>query len=135
MGYTSKAAAITPPVQGQNVWALPANDWSTSDYLEVPEAWRNCILRFEAQGDEDWYFAFGGDTLTAVSATAESTVSSNAITAIGSAPWHLEQNTFVDVDMSLVDERYKKRLALLSETGTATNLLRISRTSGYVKGS
>lgn len=133
MGYETKAAAVTPPVVGKNVWALPADDWSSSDYLTVPDDWKNAILRFEAQGDEDWYIGFGDITLASVSATAESTVSGNAVTAIGSAPYHLEANTSVDFDLSLVDPRLVARLGLLAETGTATNLLRITRTSGYVR--
>ena len=133
MGLTSKAAAVTPPVVGQNVWALPANDWSTTNYLTVPDAWKDAIVRFHAVGDEDWYIGFGDITLAGVTLLNESTVSSNAVTAIGSCCYQIEKNTYVDFDLTLLDAKHKIRLGLLSETGPATNFLRITRTSGQVR--
>lgn len=133
MPYDTKAAAVTPPVAGKNVWAVPADDFSTSSYIEVPDEWKNAIIRLEAQGDEDWYFLFADSTLATIAATTESTVVANAFTAVGNVPYHLESNTYVDVDLSLVDDALLDRIVLLAETGTATNLLRISRNSGYVR--
>lgn len=132
MGYETKAAAVTPPVQGLNVWAFDAFDFSTADYVEVPESWKGAILRFHADG-EDFAFSFGDDTLTTIDETAKSTVASNVITSLNDAAFVIDDGDFVDCDMSLVEEKFKARLVIKGITGTATNLLRVTRMSGYAR--
>ena len=132
MSNTSKASAVTPPVVGENIWGLAATDLSPTTYIAVPAGWKDCILRFEAHG-EDFYFVFGDATLTTVSATAVSTIASNAISAQGSVGYHIEADTYVDVDTSLVDLKFLARIALLAAASTAGAVLRITRMSGYVR--
>jgi len=133
MGYVSKAAAVTPPVVGANTWRLDAADVTPTTFVTVPDAWKDSIMRFEAEG-EDMYFALGDASLAGVVPANKSTIAANVITVQGDVCWHLEQNTFVDIDLSLVDETLKARLAVLGASGVANNGLRITRTSGYVRG-
>ena len=134
MGYVSKAAAVTPPVEGENTWRLDAADVSPTTWVAVPDSWKGAIMRFSAEG-EDIYFAFGDVTFTGVVPSAKSTIAANAISAQGSVCWHLEANTSVDIDLSLVDATFVERLGVLASTGTLNNGLRITRTSGYVRSS
>lgn len=127
----TRAAEVTPPVSGQNIWGLDADDVTPAVWFAVPDAWKNSYLTFEADG-EDFYIVFGDENLSTVSATAKSTYGSNAITAIGSVAFKVKDGTTKDLDMKLVDPRFKQRCAVVGASGTAANLLRILRSSGPV---
>lgn len=132
MSNTAKAAAVTPPVAGQNAWGLDADDVNPATYIAVPDGWLTGILRFHADGEE-FLFTFGDGALTTVVAANASTIASNAISAQGSVAFKLESDQYVDVDMGLIDLKYKARFAVLGMTGSAGNILRVTRMSGYVR--
>lgn len=123
---------ITAPVAGKNTWALDANDVAPATYIEVPVAWKNSVLEFHADG-EDFVFTFGGDSLTTITATGNSTISSNAISAQGTVGYYLANGDRVSVDLTKITEENKTRLAVLALTGTTNNDLRITRVDGYVR--
>lgn len=130
MSLANRAAAITPPVVGHNIWGLDADDVTPAVWFTIPESWYGAILELEADG-EDFYFAIG-NAITTVSASAKSTYSSNEITAIGSVAGKVKSGGVKSIDLSVVDKKHKLRMAVVGADGTAGNILRITRASGFV---
>lgn len=123
---------ILAPVVGQTTWAFDADDINATTYIAVPDAWKECVLEFHADG-EAFAFGFGDATLTGVTPGNASTIASNAISAQGANPYVLASGSRVRVDLRLVHPSQKARLGLLGITGNAANALRVTRISGRVK--
>lgn len=133
MGDISRAAAVSPPVVGNNTWGIDASDVSTAVWVAVPDSWKNATVTFRADG-EAFYIVFGDSSLTTVSATAKSTIASNAFSAQGSVPIVIEDGEELSFDFIKADRNTVERMAVIAATGTAANLLRIWRSSGPVVG-
>lgn len=131
MSYANNAAAVTPPVQAKNLWVLAGSDYSTVDYVEVPDAWKGCLLTLEADGDK-FYYVFAKANNASSSKTGASTVTSNAFTALGDNAMDVipdGDDNFVNMD--LIEDDRDLVLIILSDTGAGQ--LRIRRSGGPVK--
>lgn len=115
---------IAPPVLGTSVWAFDADEFNAAVWFAVPDAWKGRVLEFHADGEA---FAFGfGATITTVAATADSAITSNAISAQGDCAYVLANGQRVKVEMSLTNPVLTSRIAILGVTGTAGNKLRVT---------
>lgn len=132
MSNANKAAAVTPPVLGENTWGIDASDVSSSLAIEMPSSWHNAIITLEADG-EDFYVALADDTSDSVAASSASTITSNAFSAQGTAAVKVSDGgSPKDWDLTQVDTRKHKYLVVIGASGTSGNILRITRSSGQV---
>lgn len=123
----SKAASVTPPVQGENLWRFTLG---TVEYIEIPAAWRGAYLTFKAVGG-DANFAFSkSSTGNASSSSSEvSTVASNVVSDINvNNLATLADGERADFDMAATDPHTLKTF-IFGGTGT----LEVVRSSGPVR--
>lgn len=132
MSAISKATSITPPVQGKNLWVLPAS--TAFSAIEVPSDWYRSFLTLEAEG-ADIYVAFSDDPAAEVDPAATSTVSGGKITDMGAkAGARIPEGQIRDYDLSMLPfgtgEARKYYLAFAANS--PGSFLRITRSSGPV---
>lgn len=96
----NKAASITPPVKGKNLWVLASS--ATTQKIEVPASWYKNQITFQADG-VDFYIVFGEESTLDVDQAAASTVTSEAFASFeGSEGWKVPSGQEVTVDMTMV---------------------------------
>lgn len=128
----NKAESVTPPVQGQNLWKLAGSSFGAVSYIAIPADWKGAYLTLEAVGD-DWSYAFSESPTgnASATATAASTVASNAISAIGANVLKtIKDGQVKNIDMAQLNFHKVKTLILLSANGAG--YLEIERSSGPV---
>jgi hypothetical protein len=129
--HTTTNISVCPPVVGENVWGFDADDFNGTSWFAVPDSWKESVLEFRASG-EAFCFALGDKTLTGVTSANKSTVTSNAVETQGSVCYRLDSGQTIRVDLRRVVASKKARIAILGVTGTAGNILRVTRLDGYV---
>jgi hypothetical protein len=128
----NRAASVTPPVVGKNLWVLAGTASSRS--IQIPDEWRGQYLTLHAEGDDFW-FSFSLDAGATASATDATGVAGSPLVfgAFGTETERVVSGTKCNVDLSMIrrkpgeDNIYFNVIA----TGTA-GLLRITRSSGFV---
>lgn len=119
------AASVTPAVQEDNIWVLAGT--ASSQWVTIPEAWRNQYLTIEADGDS-FYVAFGAASMV-VDETATTAVASNAIGAFdGDECIKIADGAVREYDM----RKAGSGVVAFAWKGSGTSgYLRIERSSGY----
>jgi hypothetical protein len=126
----NRAASVTPPVVGKNLWVLAGTASSRS--IQIPDEWRGQYLTLHAEGDDFW-FSFSFDAATA-SATDPTAVAGSPLEfgAFGTETERVIADTKISVDLSMIRQKKGRDLYFnVIATGTA-GLLRITRSSGFV---
>jgi hypothetical protein len=133
MSLVHKAASISPPVQGKNLWAVAGS--TSSQAIKVPESWLRNLVTLEADG-ADFYISFSTDSSAAVSETATSTIASGEFTALGATvATKIADGSDKAFDLSQIplDRGVAGRsLYLVVKASAAAGYLRIHRSSGNV---
>ena len=132
MSVQAKAASITPPVQGKNLWVFASSD--TSAAIECHPSWNRSFLTIEADG-VDVYVAFSSDPNATVDPTATSTVAGGVITAVdGDECRKIPDGQERDFDLSALPWTSDdgKKLYLVIVSSASGGYVRVTRSSGPV---
>lgn len=132
MSVQAKAASITPPVQGKNLWVFASSDSSTA--IECHPSWNRSFLTIEADG-VDVYVAFSDDPTATADPTATSTVTSGVITAVdGDECRKIPDGQERDFDLSALpwSSDDGKKLYLVIVSSASGGYVRVTRSSGLV---
>lgn len=137
MSNANKAAAVTLPIQGKNLWVYDPSA-TTSTYIQVPDSWLTGFVSFQADG-ADFHLAFNvEDSTPTASPSSAATVSSNAFTGLGAdSVWKVADGETVEFDITQAQvhpgENTKLYMAVIASD--AAGFLRCLRSSGPVSRS
>lgn len=129
MAAANSVAIVDPAVGGKNTWAFAGDDFSTTSWILVPDAWKRSCLTIVNEGSVTWYVKFGDNALTAVAAPVKSVITSNEA-AVADNGDRVKADEQLEINLELISEKDKKRVAFLAVSGTSADILTIKRSSG-----